>query len=210
MDKKPEQPLDMRDLPEEFLDIHELEMKMLLLAGVQKQYQGELERIKSLRMALDTQLYLKEVEVSALTERVNELEKDISRLTEKYKQLEEKRESVTKIEVLNALTQQMTTVKRVKVFFETQASNTLDIKVTEEKILDKIKEDLSASEKLEKEIKENLDKTYEEKQPLVSEYHAITGSVDPDDLKFYEWFRDFVIPELVKAKKSMKRATPHS
>lgn len=172
------------------LDIQELDIKMIRLMRVKKQRQGELKQIESLRLELNEQLKLKEEEISDLDKQVNSLENKIKELTEKYKKLETQQSSVKKVEEFNALTQEMTTVEREKVALETQTSNILDRKATEEEILEKIKESLSSSEtnsqELEKEIKASIDQINEEGQHLKTQRDAVIGNADTDTLKIYE------------------------
>lgn len=172
------------------LDIQELDIKMIRLMRVKKQRQGEIKQIESLREELQEQLQLKEEEIADLTKQTDALEEKISGLTEKYKKLEGQQSSVKKVEEFNALTQEMTSVEREKVALETQTSNILDNKATEEEILEKIKESLTASEtnsqELEKEIKLSIDQINKEGQQLKSERDAIIGKVDPEALRIYE------------------------
>ncbi len=172
------------------LEIQELDIKMIRLMRVKKQRQKELKQIESLRVELKEQLALKEEEIKDLDEQVKGLEEKIEKLTEKYKKFESQQSSVKKVEEFNALTQEMTAVEREKVALETQTSNILDKKTTEEEILEKIKESLASSEtsslELEKEIKANIDQINEEGQQLKIERDALVGKADPEALIIYE------------------------
>ena len=172
------------------IGIQELDIKMIRLMRIKKQRQGELKQIESLRLELNEQLKLKEEEINDLSKQVNTLEEKIKELTEKYKKLEAQQSSVKKVEEFNALTQEMTTVERGKIALETQTSNILDKKTSEEEVLEKIKESLISSEtnsqELEKEIKGSIDHINEEGQHLKTERNAMTGNADPETLKIYE------------------------
>lgn len=172
------------------LNIQELDIKMIRLMRVKKQRQGELKQIESLRIELQEQLGFKEEEIVELDKQAGALEDKIKQLTEKYKKLESQQASIKKVEEFNALTQEMTSIEREKAALEHQTSNILDKKVSEEEILEKIKESLKDSEinsqELEKEIKASIDKINEEGQRLKIERDELAKSADPEVIKIYE------------------------
>lgn len=172
------------------LDIQELDIKMIRLMRVKKQRQNELKQIEDLRVELKEQLKLKEEEIADLTKQVNALEGKIQELSEKYKKLEGQQANVKKVEEFNALTQEMTALEREKAALETQTSNILDKKSSEEEIYDKIKESLAASavnsQELENEIKSSINKINEEGQQLKEQRQASAQEADHEVLKIYE------------------------
>jgi len=172
------------------LDIQELDIKMIRLMRVKKQRQNEMEQIEDLRVELHEQLKIKKDEIADLSKQVNELEEKIKSLTDKYKKLEAQQGSVKKVEEFNALTQEMTTIDREKATLETQTSNILDKKATEEEIYNKIKESLDTSainsQELENEIKSSIDTINKEGQELKDQRTAIADQADNETLKIYE------------------------
>lgn len=172
------------------LDIQELDIKMIRLMRVKKQRQNEMEQIEDLRVELHEQLKIKKDEIADLSKQVNELEEKIKSLTDKYKKFEAQQGSVKKVEEFNALTQEMTTIDREKAALETQTSNILDKKTTEEEIYNKIKESLDTSainsQELENEIKSSIDTINKEGQELKDQRNAIAGQADDETLKIYE------------------------
>jgi len=172
------------------LDIQELDIKMIRLMRVKKQRQGELKQIEDLRVELEEQLKLKQEEIADLDKQINALEEKIQTLADNYKKLEAQQASIKKVEEFNALTQEMTTIEREKGALETQTSNILDKKTTEEEIYDKIKDSLEASavnsQELEKEIKMGIDKINEEGQQLKDQRQEAAQQADPEVLKIYE------------------------
>ena len=172
------------------LKIQELDIKMIRLMRIKKQRQRELKQIESLRTELKEQLQLKQNEIEEIGLQVNHLEKAIQELTDKYKKLESQQSSIKKIDEFNALTQQMTALEREKANLETQASNTLDKKVAEEELFEKIKGSLAESEnsslQLEKEIKISIDEINGEGQQLKQQRETLSQEADGGLLKIYE------------------------
>jgi len=172
------------------LEIQELDIKMIRLMRIKKQRQSELKQIESLRLDLNQQLTLKQEEVDEFDKQINTLEQKLQELTEKYKKLEAQQSGVKKVEEFNALTQEMSMVEKEKVVLETQTSNILDRKGTEEEILEKIKESLKTSEansaELEKEILSSIEKINIEGQQLKDKRESAVSKVNPHTFKIYQ------------------------
>ena len=171
------------------LDIQELDIKMIRLMRVKKQRQGELKQIEDLRVELKEQLNLKKEEIADLGKQINALEEKIVERLDKYKKLEAQQASIKKVEEFNALTQQMTAVEREKGALETQTSNIVDKKTSEEAIYIKIKDSLEASainsEDLEKDIKIGIDKINSRSKPLEAAHDALVKIRVSEEPKFH-------------------------
>ena len=180
----------MKEALKPILDIQELDIQMIRLMRIKKQRQEELQQIESLRKELYEQLDLKREEIEQLDKQINELEDQIHALTEKYKQLENKQSSIKKVEEFNALTQEMTTLEREKGALESQTSNVLDKKTSEEELLHRIQQSLQESaensKQLEVEIKASIDKINEEGQQLKKKRDLLAQNVNQEILAIYE------------------------
>lgn len=180
----------MQESLKPILDIQELDIKMIRLMRLKKQRAKELEQIESLKTELLEQLDSKKLEVSSINENVASLEKKVTSLNEKIKALEAKQSSIKKVDEFNALTQEMTAAEKEKISLEHQISNSVDKRVAEEEILEKISQSLKSSElnskELEKEIKNSIEKINEEGQALKKERDLLVQDADMESLKIYE------------------------
>mgnify|MGYP002755947480 FL=1 len=90
----------------------------------------------------------------------------------------------------NTLTQEMTAIEREKISLEQNVSNLVDKRVSEEEILEKIKESLESSEanslKLEEEIQTSLHAINKEGRSLQEKRTHLIGQADENILKIYE------------------------
>ena len=172
------------------LDIQELDIKMIRLMRIKKQRQEEIRQIESLRQELQEQLTLKEEEIAAFDVQINELEKKIEEISEQYKKLEAQQSNIKKLDEFNALTQEMTTLEREKVNLESQTSNILDKKGTEEEVLEKIRESLHSSEEnsriLEQDILSSIDKINIEGRQLKEQRAELVLKADAGVFAVYE------------------------
>ncbi len=172
-----------------FLEIQELDIKMIRLMRLKMQRNAELSQIESLRSELQEQLNLKQEEIASLKKETSQIDVKIEELSETYKKLEAQQSSVKKVEEFNALTQQMSSIEREKLALENQASNLLDNKASEEEILEKIKESLNSSEissaELEKEINSSVDLINAEGRQLKSKKESLVKGLDEEFMQIY-------------------------
>lgn len=180
----------MQESLKPILDIQELDIKMIRLMRLKKQRAKELQQIESLKTELLEQLESKKHEVSSINENVASLEKKVTSLNEKIKALEARQSSIKKVDEFNALTQEMTAAEKEKISLEHQISNSVDKRVAEEEILEKIIQSLKSSElnskELEKEIKYSIEKINEEGQGLKKQRDLLSQDAEEETLKIYE------------------------
>lgn len=188
MQETSQQPL--KESIQAILSIQELDMKMIRLMRVKKEREKELSQIEDLRNDLKTQLEEKETEITSFNQEIDAHEKKIEEITEKYNKLETQQSSVKKVDEFNALTQEMTATERERIATEKLLSDLVDRKVSEEEILEKIKESLSSSEAssiaLEKEIRDSIKLINEEGQKLKAERDTLVEKANPEIFRIYE------------------------
>lgn len=172
------------------LDIQELDIQMIRLMRLKKQRNLELQQIRSLRNDLDEQYREKEAEIASLNEQIAFFEQKIEDFIAKIKKLEQHQATVKKVDEFNTLTQEMTSIEREKISLEQNVSNLVDKRVSEEEILEKIKESLESSEanslKLEEEIQASLHAINKEGRSLQEKRGHLIGQADENILKIYE------------------------
>lgn len=180
----------MLEVLKPILEIQELDIQMIRLMRLKKQRNLELQQIRSLRNDLDEQYREKEAEIASLNEQIAFFEQKIEDFIAKIKKLEQHQATVKKVDEFNTLTQEMTSVEREKISLEQNVSNLVDKRVSEEEILEKIKESLESSEanslKLEEEIQSSLQAINKEGRSLQEKREHLTGQADENILKIYE------------------------
>lgn len=180
----------MLEVLKPILEIQELDIQMIRLMRLKKQRNLELQQIRSLRNDLDEQYREKEAEIASLNEQITFFEQKIEDFIAKIKKLEQHQATVKKVDEFNTLTQEMTSVEREKISLEQNVSNLVDKRVSEEEILEKIKESLESSEanslKLEEEIQSSLQAINKEGRSLQEKREHLTGQADENILKIYE------------------------
>lgn len=172
------------------LEIQELDIQMIRLMRLKRQRNLELQQIRSLRNDLDEQYREKEAEIASLNEQISLFEQKIEDFIAKIKKLEQHQATVKKVDEFNTLTQEMTAIEREKISLEQNVSNLVDKRVSEEEILEKIKESLESSEanslKLEEEIQSSLHAINKEGRSLQEKRTHLIGQADESILKIYE------------------------
>jgi hypothetical protein len=172
------------------LDIQELDMKMIRLMRVKKERLKELEQIADLRRELRLQLTDKEQEIKEIQKNAQTLEAKVQEVTAKMKRLESQQGNIKKADEFNALTHEMTAAEREKIAIEQKISDLVDRRVSEEEILEKIKESLSISEEsslaLQKEIDSSIKLINQEGQTLKDQRDLLAKEADPELLRIYE------------------------
>ncbi|MBS3904913.1 MAG: zinc ribbon domain-containing protein [Simkania sp.] len=180
----------MQDSLRIVLDIQELDMKMIRLMRVRKERRKELEQIADLRQELHAQITEKSQEIENLSKNIQAMETKIQETSAKIKKLESQQSSIKKVDEFNALTQEMTAAERERISLEQRTSDLVDKRVTEEDILQKIKDSLKNSEEsslaLEKEIQASIQLINEEGQALRAERDALATQADPEILRIYD------------------------
>ena len=174
----------------QILEIQELDIQMIRLMRLKRQRNLELQQIRSLRNDLDEQYREKEAEIASLNEQISLFEQKIEDFIAKIKKLEQHQATVKKVDEFNTLTQEMTAIEREKISLEQNVSNLVDKRVSEEEILEKIKESLESSEanslKLEEEIQTSLHAINKEGRSLQEKRTHLIGQADENILKIYE------------------------
>ncbi len=173
-----------------FLEIQELDMKMLRLMRLKREREGELQHIETLRHDLKQQLDAKQLEITELSKNIQIHEHKILEIKEYIKKLESQQSSIKKVDEFNALTQEMSAAERERLATEQATSNLIDRRNMEEEILQKIKESLASSEEsslqLEKEIRSSIHLINTEGRELKAKRDLLLPSADPEVLKIYE------------------------
>jgi uncharacterized protein len=172
------------------LEIQELDMKMLRLMRVKKERQNEAKQIDFLRKELNVQLNEKKNEVEDFSKQIQLLEQKIQEISNKTKKLESCQGAIKKVEEFNAITQEMTSLEREKIYTEQKISDLVDKKVSEEETLVKIKTSLQESEAnsiaLEDEILSSIKLINEEGSRLKAERASLSLKADSELLQIYE------------------------
>ena len=172
------------------LDIQELDVKMIRLMRLKRQRQKELDQIEKLTSELREQMGKKEEEIAQMTKEIDELEGKIVEIKERIKVIENRQSEVKKIDEFNALTQEMSIAAREKASIEQNVSQLVDKRVTEEEILEKIKESLAASEtsgkEIEVEINANIQEINREGAGLKEKRDELAKGTDPVVFPIYE------------------------
>lgn len=180
----------MLEVLKPILEIQELDIQMIRLMRLKRQRNLELQQIRSLRNDLDEQYREKEAEIASLNEQISLFEQKIEDFIAKIKKLEQHQATVKKVDEFNTLTQEMTAIEREKISLEQNVSNLVDKRVSEEEILEKIKESLESSEanslKLEEEIQTSLQAINKEGRLLQEKRTHLIGQADESILKIYE------------------------
>ncbi len=173
-----------------FLEIQELDMKMLRLMRLKRERQGELQHIESLRHDLKHQLEAKQLEITELSKNIQIHEHKILEIKDHIKKLESQQSSIKKVDEFNALTHEMSSAERERLATEQATSNLIDRRNMEEEILQKIKESLASSEEsslqLEKEIRSSIQMINAEGKDLKAKRDQLLPAADPETLKIYE------------------------
>lgn len=172
------------------LDIQELDVKMIRLMRLKRQRQKELAQIEQLTAELRDQLGKKEAEIEEMNREINQLDEKIAELKEKIKEIEAKQSEVKKIDEFNALTQEMAIAGREKTSIDQNVAQLIEKKVTEEEILEKIKESLASSEasgkEIEGEIHANIKEINAEGQELKTKRDGLAEKADPTVMPIYD------------------------
>ncbi len=180
----------MQESLKAILDIQELDMKMLRLVRVRKERMREVDQIGELRRDLHAQLDEKEKEIEELNKTVQTMENKIQETVTKIKKLESQQASIKKVDEFNAITQESTALEREKIALEHKTSDLVDKRVSEEEMLEKIKESLKTSEEssiaLENEIKASIQMINSEGQGLKEQREALVTEADSEILRIYE------------------------
>ncbi|MGL4540091.1 MAG: zinc ribbon domain regulatory protein CdsZ [Candidatus Rhabdochlamydia sp.] len=174
----------------EILDIQELDMKMIRLMRVKKERVKELSQLEELRKDLYSQITDKEQEIKDFDKSIELLEQKIHDINARVKKLEAQQSNVKKADEFNALTQEMTHAERERLAVEQKVSDLVDRKVSEEELLDKIKESLKNSEEsslaLEKEIRQSVDLINQEGSTIKERREQLAGVANSEILRIYE------------------------
>ncbi|MES2344946.1 MAG: zinc ribbon domain-containing protein [Chlamydiota bacterium] len=180
----------MQESLKHILDIQELDMKMIRLMRVKKERLKELEQIADLRKELRLQLTDKEQEIKEIQKNSQAFESKVQEVTTKMKRLESQQGNIKKADEFNALTHEMTAAEREKIALEQKISDLVDRRVSEEEILEKIKESLVISEEsslaLQKEIDSSIKLINQEGQTLKDQRDLLAKDADPELLRIYE------------------------
>lgn len=172
------------------LDIQELDMKMIRLMKLKKERQKELNQIELLRKELYQQTADKEQEIKDLAKTIEQQEEKLQEISAKIKKFESQQINIKKADEFNALTAEMTAAEREKLALEQKISDLVDKKVTEEELLETIKQSLAASgattSALEQEVHASIVMINQEGSSLKQERDALAKDADSTLLAAYE------------------------
>ena len=172
------------------LEMQEFDIQMIRLMRLKREREGELERIRSLRDDLHTQVVAKESEIIDLKKQIRLSEVDTNELKSKIQKLEGQQNSVKKVEEFNALTQEISAMEREKTAKEQRLSDLYDKQAVEDDLLKNLKSTCDStkqnSELLENEIRASIVAINEEGAQLKKQRDALCGKANPEILKIYE------------------------
>jgi len=180
----------LRDLLKVILEIQEFDIKMIRLMRLKKERLDELERIRSLRNDLNTQVVVKEGEVIELKKQNRLCEVEVSEIKTKIQKLEGQQSSVKKVEEFNALTQEISGLEREKNAKEQRLSDLYDTLAQEEDLLKNLRATYDTtkqnSQQLEEEIYESVKAINAEGAQLKKERDKLAVQADPEIFKIYQ------------------------
>ncbi len=180
----------LREALKVILDIQELDIQMIRLMRLKRERQGELERIRSLRDDLHTQVVLKENEVIDLKKQIRLSEVEVQELATKAQKLEGQQNAVKKVEEFNALTHEIAACEREKSGKEQRLSDLYDRQVAEDDLLKNLKATYDAtktsSSQLEHEILASVEAINEEGSHIKVKRDAMQVHADPEIMKIYD------------------------
>lgn len=180
----------LREALKVILDIQELDIQMIRLMRLKRERQGELERIRSLRDDLHSQVVLKENEVIDLKKQIRLSEVEVQELTAKAQKLEGQQNAVKKVEEFNALTHEIAACEREKAGKEQRLSDLYDRQAAEEDLLKNLKTTYdstkTSSAELEREIMASVEAINQEGSQIKEKRDAMQVHADPEILKVYE------------------------
>lgn len=180
----------MQEPLRQILEIQELDMKMIRLIRLKREREKELEQISSLRAELRVQMEEKQREIENLSTTISSQEKRLEESVARIKKLESQQSSVKKVDEFNAITQELTAAEKERIALEQKISDLVDRRVSEEEILEKIRESLKTSEEssrvLEEEVRRSISLINEEGRTLKQERDELIKDADGQLLKIYE------------------------
>lgn len=180
----------LREALKVILDIQELDIQMIRLMRLKRERQGELERIRSLRDDLHSQVVLKENEVIDLKKQIRLSEVEVQELTAKAQKLEGQQNAVKKVEEFNALTHEIAACEREKAGKEQRLSDLYDRQAAEDDLLKNLKSTYdstkTSSAELEREIMSSIEAINQEGSQIKVKRDAMQMHADPEILKVYE------------------------
>ncbi len=173
-----------------FLDIQELDIKMIRLMRLKKERQKELDNLNKIKSDLNRQTTIKEGELNELKKNIRLMEGELKEVQENIKKLEARQSTIKKVEEFNALTHEMSAAEKDKHNREQRLSDLYDKQAAEEDLLKNLRQTLDQtqenSQALETEIYESIRQINAEGQVLKVERDNLVKGVDPEILRVYE------------------------
>jgi len=172
------------------LDIQELDIQMIRLVRLKRERELELQRLRTLRDDLKTQVGMKETDIIELKKQGRISEVELGELKAKIAKLEGQQSSVKKVEEFNALTQEISSLERERASKETRLSDLIDRQAAEEDLLKNLKTTFDStkqnSQDLEKEIRESIVQINAEGTDLKKKRDSLQKHANGDIFFVYE------------------------
>jgi uncharacterized protein len=179
----------MIDKLKQFIEIQELDIKMIRLMKLKHERQDEILTIQSLRNELVEELGNKHEEIKEIKEELALTDQKISEHKLKIKQLEEQQSSIKKIEEFNAYNKEITHLDKEKSALEQTYSDLADKCAAEEKTLSdaesKIDDTDKHNQEIEHEVLTTLKEINVEGKDLQIKKGALIETCDQDILVVY-------------------------
>ena len=180
----------MMDRLKEFIEIQELDIKMIRLMKLKKKRQGEINLIHTLRGDLVQELKLKHEEIKEIKDELALTDQKIEEHKLKIKQLEEQQSSIKKIEEFNAFNKEITYLEKEKTNLEKTYSDLADTCATEEKTLLDAESKIAVTDKhnqeVEHEVHNTLKEINHEGKELIAKKETLVNTCDKDILAVYD------------------------
>lgn len=172
------------------LKVQEKDVKMIRLMQLKRERQKELDNLHAIKRDFEEQLVEKEQELMELKKSIKLGEMEVKEADEKVKRLESQQNEVKKVDEFNALSREIAAAERERAGREQRLSDLIDNQVSEEELLEQLKETMAATEEnsreFEEEIKESIRGINAEGRGLKEERDVLVTSVDPEILGIYE------------------------
>jgi predicted nucleic acid-binding Zn-ribbon protein len=185
-----QEPFMLREDLKVILDIQELDIQMIRLMRLKRERESELERIRTLREELKTQVGAKESDIIELKKQMRLSDVELQELKAKISKLEGQQSSVKKVEEFNALTQEISSLERERASKEARLSDLIDRQNIEEDLLKNLKNTFEAtkqnSQDLEKEIRNSIVEINNEGIELKKKRDTLQKQANGDIFFIYE------------------------
>lgn len=175
---------------QKILEIQDIDIKIIRLIRLYRQRAKEKDQVLALRRELHEHSRQKELDIQQLQHQINEHEQLLDQQKAKIKKLESQQASVKRVDEFNALSREITGAEKARAAIESELSQIIDKKSSEEDLFEKSRKSLeesnSHSQTLETEINDSLEAIAKEAQALKAGRLRLATEAEPAILATYE------------------------